>query len=136
MSFKIIALALFTAALAHAWSPHPGNNNPRIGMWHGQLDGQPGVIVTFGTDSGEMAGSVVFNLAWRQGGRPHGIGSDALVLLHSQLDGITLKFRAIRKSDARQMHISLRLTTEGKAQLQCADCSDGNPVQEVVKVKW
>ncbi len=123
MNFRILVLALITAALAHAPSPQPGNNTPLIGVRQGQLGGQPGITVTLGTHCEVLAGTVAFNLASKETGMPHLIGSDAHahILLLPQVVGITLKFQVIRKSDARQLHISMRLTAEGRARLQSAD---------------
>jgi hypothetical protein len=51
-----------------------------VGVWQGELDGQPGVTVTLGRDSGDLQGTIVFNVVSRDGGQAHVIGHDAHVL--------------------------------------------------------
>ena len=93
-----------------------------IGVWEGQLDGQPGVTVTLGRDAGDLAGTIVFNVVSRDGGQPHVIGHDAHVLTRVRLDQSTLAFQVVRLGDSLDLHLTMRLTGQDKAELQCADC--------------
>jgi hypothetical protein len=99
-----------------------------VGVWQGELDGQPGVIVTLARDTGKLAGTIVFNLVSREGGAAHVIGHDAHALTHVRSDHNTLGFHVIRLSDGRDLHLTMRLSNDGKAQLQCADCGGPSPV--------
>jgi hypothetical protein len=64
-----------------------------VGVWEGQLEGQPGVI-----------------------------RHDAHVLTHVDLNGATLAFHVVRLGDGRELHLEMRLGNDGKAVLECADC--------------
>src|SRR5215469_5038786 len=39
-----------------------------VGVWEGQLEGQPGVTITLGRDAGELQGTIVFNVVARENG--------------------------------------------------------------------
>ena len=105
-----------------------------VGVWQGELDGQPGVTVTLGRDSGALEGTIVFNVVSRDGGQAHVIGHDAHVLTHVRLDAGTLAFQVIRRSDSREMHLTMHLTDDGNARLECADCG-GPGLTALVRIK-
>ena len=94
-----------------------------VGVWEGQLDGQPGVTVTLGRDAGDLQGTIVFNVVARNSGeQPHVIGHDAHVMTHVSLNNSTLAFHVLRLGDARELHLAMKLAEDGKAMLECADC--------------
>ena len=93
-----------------------------VGVWQGELDGQPAVTLTLGRDSGDLQGTIVFDMLSREGGQPHVIGHDAHVMIHMRVDGSGLVFDVIRRSDAKNLHWTMRLTGEDKAVLKCSDC--------------
>jgi hypothetical protein len=97
-------------------------------VWQAELDNQPGVTLTLGRDAGELAGTIVFNVVSRDNGEAHVIGHDAHVLTHVRLDDNTLSFRVIRLGDGRELHLTMRLSDDEKAQLQCTDCGGPSPV--------
>ena len=106
-----------------------------VGVWEGQLDGQPGVTVTLGRDAGDLRGTIVFNVVARDDGeQPHVIGHDAHVLTHVNLESSKLAFQVIRLGDERELHLTMRLTDEGKAVLECADCG-GPGTTELARIK-
>ena len=107
---------------------------PWVGVWEGQLDGKPGVTVTLGRDAGDVQGTIVFNVVSRNDGQePRVIGHDAHALTHVNLDGGTLAFHVIRLGDARELHLTMRLTGSNKAVLECADCA-GPGVTELNRI--
>lgn len=105
-----------------------------VGVWQGELDGQPGVTVTLGRDSGDLEGTIVFNVVAKDGGQAHVIGHDAHVLTHVRLDDSALAFQVIRRGDSRDLHLTMRLTDDGNARLECADCG-GPGLTELVRIK-
>ena len=42
-----------------------------VGVWQGELDGQPSVILTLAEDTGTLEGTLVLNIITREGGQPH-----------------------------------------------------------------
>ena len=122
---KRTILSFFFGAIALAFSlpAQTGNSAQWVGVWKGQFDGQPGVTVTLGRDSGDIQGTIVFNVVARNDGeQPHVIGHDAHVITHVNLDGSTLAFRVIRLGDERELHLTMRMTDSNKAVLECSDC--------------
>ncbi len=127
-------LALEFTAISPAPAEATTPANPWVGVWQGDLDGQPGVIVTLGTDNGALQGTIVFNVVSRNTGGPaQVIGHDAHAMAHLQSSDNTLAFDVMRKSDQRDLHITLHLTADGKAQLTCPDCG-GGPLTELERL--
>jgi len=104
-------------------------------MWQAQLDGQPGVTLTLGDDTGQLGGAVVFNVVSREGGQPHVIGHDAHVLMNPRIDGDTLHFQVIRRGDNRQLEMTIHITADSAAKLHCLNCGDDAPVVDIVREK-
>lgn len=105
-----------------------------VGVWQGELDGQPGVTVTLGQDSGSLEGTIVFNVVMKEEGEAHVAGHDAHVMIRVRVEQNALAFQVIRSSDARELHLTMRLTGYGRAQLECGDCG-GPPSTELLRIK-
>lgn len=127
-------LIIGTFALQLAIGAQTNDIRQWVGVWQGELDGQPGVTVTLGRDGGDLEGTIVFNVVSREGGEAHVIGHDAHVLIQMQLEGRTLSFQVIRSGDSRVLHLTMRLTSHGKAVLECADCG-GSGATELTWIK-
>jgi hypothetical protein len=135
MKRRILLFAMLASMAALASATDSANRSKWTGVWQGDLDGQPGVIITLGTDPGQVAGTVVFNVISRDNGQPRVIGSDAHVLTHIVVDDDSLQFQVIRLGDARDLHMTMRLTADGKAQFQCKDCGADSPLTELVRAR-
>ncbi len=107
-----------------------------VGVWQGELDGQPGVTLTLAEDTGELGGTVVFNAVSREGGSAHVIGSEAHVLVHPHIDGRTLSFQVKQTRNNREVQVAVTITADGKAQLRCLNCGEDNPMAELVRAKY
>ncbi|HET6206663.1 MAG TPA: hypothetical protein VFD98_07630 [Terracidiphilus sp.] len=128
MKLRMCVLSTSVFVFQCALAAQTSNALQWVGVWQGELDGQPGVTVTLGRDGGELAGTIVFNVVSRDGGEAHVIGHDAHALTHVRLDDHTLAFQVIRLGDGRELHLTMRLSDDEKAQLQCADCGGPSPV--------
>jgi hypothetical protein len=128
MGYRVFFATPAALALAGAIGAQMRNYEQWVGVWQGELEGQPGVTVTLGRDAGDLAGTIVFNVVSRDNGEARVIGHDAHVLTHVHLDDSMLAFHVIRLGDGRELHLSMHLTDDGRAQLQCADCGGPSPV--------
>jgi|CZKL01.1.fsa_nt_gi hypothetical protein len=132
---SMLMAAASTMTMAASPDLHPSRNPAWVGVWNGELDGQPSVKLTLGDDTGELGGTVVFNLIKKENGKARIAGSDTHVLMHPQLAGDTLTFQVIRNSDLRQLEMKVQLETSGKAKLQCLNCGENPAVAELVRVQ-
>jgi hypothetical protein len=153
MKLRILAMALAIAfgscfslaqtplqasiGLMAAQAEFPGPNTGTwgtqkwVGMWQGQLDGQPGVIITLVEDDGQLGGTAVFNAINREGG-PHVIASEPHMLMATTSEGDVLHFQIKGLRDRRDLHFEMKATADDKAQLKCLNCDDA-PETEVVR---
>ena len=110
----------------------PQNANERwIGMWQGQLDGQPGVILTLAERDGQLDGAVVFNIVVRQP-QPHVIASEPQMLRSTSIDGDTLHFQVKAFQDRPELRYELKATGDDTAHLKCLNC-DGSAESDMVR---
>ena len=129
ISIASIALSLLTLpAIAQ-----PTISNPWVGLWQAPLEGQPGVILTLGDDNGRLAGAVVFNVIARDGGQTRILGHDAHAIMNPRVEGGTLRFQVIRRSDNRTLDMTVHMTTDGKATFHCENCGDDAPEVEITR---
>ena len=136
MRQRILVLGIAAVLLCGVCAAQAGGNAVWVGVWQGELDGQPGVTLTLAEDTGELGGTVVFNAVSREGGSAHVIGSEAHVLLHPHVDGRTLSFQVKQTRNNREVQVAVTITADGKAQLRCLNCGEDNPVAELVRVKY
>jgi hypothetical protein len=134
MKWRMIFAILGAIGLTCSIAAESRTNERWVGVWEGQLDGQPGVTVTLGRDAGDVEGTIVFNVVSRDGGQAHVIGHDAHVLTHVRLDDSALAFQVIRRGDSRDLHFTMHLTDDRNARLECADCG-GPGSTELVRIK-
>lgn len=125
--------ALACATLVSAQAP---TEPSWVGVWEGKLDGQPGLTVTLGRDTGELGGTIVFNVVAKAQGESeaHVIGHDAHVMTDLQPGPDSLSFQVTRRGDGHLLHLTLRRTGEKKAALICADCG-GPSLTELTWIK-
>lgn len=117
-----------------AFAAGPASNPKWVGVWNGELGGQPSVRLTLGDDPGELGGTVVLNMIKQENGQARVIGSSTHLLMHPKVDGENLSFGVIRSSDSKELQMSVTLQEDGKATLQCLNC--GGPVKaEIVREK-
>ena len=132
MKYRILFLAFAALAVSTSLPAQNQGFEPWVGVWEGMLDNQPGVTVTLGRDTGDLKGTIVFNVVARDHGEAHVIGHDAHVLTHVNLNDGTLAFHVIR-FDSRELHLTMKLTADNKAVLECADCG-GPPATGLTRV--
>jgi hypothetical protein len=135
MKQRIFVLGCVAILLTGACVAQAAGNAAWVGVWQGELDGQPSVTLTLAEDTGELGGTVVFNMVSREDGSARVIGSEAHVLMHPHIDGRTLSFQVKQARNNRELHVAVTFTVDGKAQLRCLNCGEDSPVAELVRAQ-
>ena len=105
-----------------------------VGVWQGELDGQPSVSLTLAEDTGTLEGTLVLNGISRDGGQPHIAVREAHVLVRPRVDGHTLSFQLKRLTPSSpMMNFTVIVATRSKATIHCLNCGDDAPVVEITK---
>jgi hypothetical protein len=128
--FISACLALLIACAASAQS---NNHASWLGVWQGELDGQPGVTLTLAEEAGELGGTVVFNMVSRESGTPQVVGSTVHMVMHPRVEGNTMSFDVKRPSDGKQLQMAVVMVGSEKMKIQCVNCGDDRATAELVK---
>ena len=108
-----------------------------VGVWQGELDGQPGVVLTLAQDNGTLDGTLVLNIITRDGGQPHILAHEPHTLMQPHLDGSRLSFRVKRiGASPVPAEFTVELTSHGHAKIHCLNCGDDSPTVEMTKQDW
>jgi hypothetical protein len=105
-----------------------------VGVWQGELDGQPGVVLTLAQDNGALEGTLVLNIITRDGGQPHIMAREPHTLIQPHLDGARLSFH-VRRPDgsAEPAGFSVEFTSHNHAKIHCLNCGGDAPFVEMAK---
>lgn len=105
-----------------------------IGVWQGELDGQPSAILTLAGDTGTLEGTLVLNGISREGGQPHIAVRETHVLMHLHIERNTLSFqvKGIRGSNDL-MDFTVTLSDSGSATIHCSNCGSDAPSVPLTK---
>ncbi|MGB6688380.1 MAG: hypothetical protein WBE76_11110 [Terracidiphilus sp.] len=119
-ALALIACAGAPVNLPAQTAPSSAATNARwVGVWEGRTKDLPGLTLTLGDDSGDVAGTIVDNVM-RDGVI---VGHMAHVLLRPHVDGNTFSFQVKDDRDpAELLDISLELTGGSTALLHCPKC--------------
>ena len=130
-SFAMLICAMIVCAttmpslFAQAGSGNSPLTEKWVGVWQGQLEGIPGVVLTLGDDLGEVSGTIVFT-AIRDG---HVAGHATHAILHPHVDSNTLFFKVKRPGDPSViLEMSMVLADAGNGQLICVKCDGVSPI--------
>ena len=123
-------LALLIACAAHAQST---NLTSWLGVWQGQLGGQPAVTLTLADENGELGGTVVLNVVIRENGAAKVAGSSVHMVMHPRVEGNTLSFDITRPSDAKRLTMAVAMQADDRMTIKCVNCGDDAATAELVK---
>jgi hypothetical protein len=130
--FALSAVALIACAAtagnsaAQADASNSASNGRWVGVWQGQLESVPGVVLTLGDDFGDVNGTIVFTLL--KNGAVAGHATH--VILHPHVEGNSLSFQVKREGKSPDVvEMSLQLTSGDKAQLVCPKCGALSPTE-------
>lgn len=133
---KICKLAILYAFLAGASATFAqnGSNPDWTGVWQGELEGLPSVILTLATDDGSLEGTLVLNGINGDGGTPHIAVRETHMLLHPKLSGMTLSFEVKRlRGSSTTMEFTVEKTSNTTAKIHCLNCGSDAPVVEITR---
>jgi len=118
-------------ALAGATLAQPNSNSNWTGVWQGELEGLPSVILTLATDDGSLQGTLVLNGINTDDGGPHIAVRETHSLLQPKLNGSTLSFgvKGLRGS----MSFIVEQTSNTTAKIHCLSCGSDAPTVEITK---
>ena len=105
-----------------------------VGVWQGELAGQPSVILTLAEDTGTLEGTLVLNIIKREDGQAREVAKEPHVLVRPRIEGHTLSFQ-LKRIDASSpmMEFTVILATRSKATIHCLNCGEDAPVVEMTK---
>jgi len=106
-----------------------------VGVWQGELDGVPSVVLTLARDGGKLEGTLVLNMITREGGAPRIVAHEVHVLLRTRTQGDSLAFQVERiDRSAAPMDFTVQLTSETSARIHCLNCGDDAPTVEITRL--
>jgi len=113
----------------------PNSDSGWVGVWQGELDGQPSVILTLAEDTGTLEGTLVLNIIKREGGgQAHIVRHEAHVVVRPRISGNRLSFQLKRLDPSSpMMDFTVTLTAERSARIHCLTCGDDAPVVEMTR---
>jgi len=104
------------------------------GVWQGELDGQPSIVLTLAQDNGALGGTLVFNIINRDGGQPRIIAHEPHTIMQPRLDDARFSFQLKRiDASASPMNFSVELTSADRAKIHCHNCGENAPTVEMTK---
>jgi hypothetical protein len=132
---KSVLTIVAISMLALSAEAAPAGKGDWIGVWHSELDGQPGATLTLADDTGELGGTIVLNIVSREGGQPHVIASEPHVMMHPQLTGSVLSFsvKSPRKGELVEADFTMTVTSQDKATIHCTNCGSNAPTVELTR---
>lgn len=105
------------------------------GVWHGKLDGVPGITLTLANDTEGLQGTVVMYAVDKQ--ERQILFADICTVLHAEVNGkmLLLEMKHHGKSN-KVFHLQVALGDGDTAQLKCTDCGPDSPTVEISKEKY
>lgn len=106
-----------------------------LGIWHAELDGQPGATLTLADDSGSLGGTLELDLVVRKHEETaHVAAREAHLLLNLSVNGDTLSFQVRRIDPSRAlMNFTVVRSHDGTATIHCTTCGNDAPKVELTR---
>ncbi len=105
-----------------------------VGVWQGQLEAVPGVVLTLSDDLNSLDGMIVFTVLGPDSTKEHPniVGHEVHAMMHPQLNADTLSFQIKslgHSTDVVEMTFVLTGASEG--QLKCPKCGSAGPIEMI-----
>jgi hypothetical protein len=120
--------------LAAASLSQPANRTDWLGVWQGELHGEPSVVLTLADDTGQLGGTVVLNIIKNEDGQAHIVALEPHVLVNPRVDGDVLAFQ-FRKLDGGFLDFTIKRTGADKATIHCLNCGPDAPAVDLARAK-
>lgn len=104
------------------------------GVWQGELDGQPSVVLTLAEDTGTLGGTVVLNIIEKVNGQARVVAVEPHMLVNPRVGGDALVFQ-FRKLDGGLLDFTVKRTATGAATIHCRNCGADAPVVNLTRAK-
>ncbi len=136
-----LTIAAMLTATANAQTAAQSINKPFIhpmwtGVWQGNLDGVPAVILTLANDAGEANGTIVFHAIKNENGHAYSFSTEPHTLIHPRVEGNTLSFQVIRgNGSAEVLNMSVELNKDGNIAFSCPNCGPEGSKAELERIQ-
>ena len=123
-----LAITAMLTAAANAQTAAQSIDKPFVhpvwtGVWQGNLDGVPAVILTLANDAGEANGTIVFHAIKNENGHAYSFSTEPHTLIHPRVEGNTLSFQVVRGNGSTEvLNMSVELSNDGNIQFTCTNC--------------
>ncbi len=135
MKYLILASVLLFAPAVASGEPAASTSN-WTGVWQGDLDGVPAVILTLANDAGEANGTIVFHAVKKENGHAYSFSTEPHTLIHPRVKGNTLSFQVIRGNGSTEvLTMSVDLENNGNIQFTCSNCGPEGTKAELDRVQ-
>ena len=128
MKLRMIVVACALMALACVTQAATDDHDHWVGVWQAKPENLPGLTLTLADDTGDLGGTVVFDIFNHHENRL--IAHEPHTLMHPHLEGNILSFQVKRCCGTSEpLNMTLELTKDGKAQLRCSDCGSNEATE-------
>jgi hypothetical protein len=143
-TFGILASLVFAALLipaANAQTAAQSIDKPFVhpmwtGVWQGDLEGVPALILTLANDAGEANGTIVFHAIKNENGHAYSFSTEPHTLIHPRVEGNTLSFQVIRgNGSAEVLNMAAELNKDGNIQFTCSNCGPEGSKAELERIQ-
>ena len=134
MKMKVSAYLCAAFLFVAASQSQSANQTNWLGVWQGELDGQPSVILTMANDAGALGGTLVLNIIRNKDGQARIVAIEPHVLLNPRSDGDDMAFQC-RKPNGGVLSFSVKLVAANKATIHCLDCGPDAPTVKILRAK-
>jgi hypothetical protein len=103
-----------------------------VGVWQGQLEGVPGVVLTLSDDLGTLDGMIVFTVLGPDSTTEHPniVRHEVHAIMHPQVNADTLSFEVKSLGHSGDVvEMTFVLTGASKGQLKCLQCGSSKPTE-------
>jgi len=119
---------------AQTESSQQSSRSKWVGVWQGERDGQPSVILTLADDPGQLGGTLVLNIIENEGGNARIKATEPHLLMNTRLDGKSLSFQS-RKLEGGFLDFNVLLDDTGNATIHCVNCGPDAPTVTLIRAQ-
>lgn len=130
----VVGFVLAAATAAGGAIAQAQYNAEWLGVWHGELDGQPSVVLTLADDTGALSGTVVLNIIEKEDGAAHVVATEPHTLMKPHVEGEVLTFQ-FKKPGGDLLDFAVKRTADGEATIHCENCGADAPTVGLARAK-